>query len=154
MKTYDRLFGAGPRGALLSIALLCLAWQLETRLDLPTLIESSDLRLSVIVLLVISGLGLIGWKLRALPPGERGRELVSSGPFRFIRHPLYAAFVVCLNPAFALVLNNWVYLVWAVLLYPAWSLNVIREEKLMLNEFGDAYAEYCRRSGRFLPRVF
>ena len=36
MNTYDRIFGTGPRGLLISLALLAVAWHLESMAGLPS----------------------------------------------------------------------------------------------------------------------
>ena len=44
MNVYERIFGAGPRGLLISLALLVLAWQLETAVSLPSITDSYFVR--------------------------------------------------------------------------------------------------------------
>ena len=94
MKSYDRLFGSGPRGALFSTVFFIIAWQLEGQLGLPDIIETATYRLACILLLGAAGIAVIGWSLLALPPGERGRQLVTDGPIHCFGPPLHAAFSV------------------------------------------------------------
>ena len=78
--------------------------------------------------------------------------LVTEGPSRTIRHPIYSAFFL-IGFGFLFLSGNWMVGVpWL-----AGSLIVVltrlkTEEDMMLEEFGEAYRDYQLRSGRFLPR--
>jgi len=52
----------------------------------------------------------------------------------------------------ALVINSWVYVLWALLLHPIWHVLANREEKIVEDVFGDEYRHYAARTGRFVPR--
>lgn len=79
--------------------------------------------------------------------------LVTSGPYRYVRHPMYTALFLSML-AILLLTRNW--LVGGI---PLVGLCVIllmrlpREERAMIERFGDAYREYMKRTGRFLPRA-
>ena len=153
MNSYERIFGAGPRGSLISLALLALAWQLESVVGLPSITASYVVRWLVFVLTVIGTVLIVVWSLKSLPPATRGKKLVTNGAYRYLRHPLYAAFLSCLNFGLAVLLNNWIYIIWAVLLHGVWHWNIESEEKLMRQEFPSEYEEYCQITGRFIPRI-
>ncbi len=153
MNSYERIFGAGPRGSLISLALLAVAWQLESVVGLPSITASYFARWLVFVLTVIGTVLIVVWSLKSLPPATRGKKLVTNGAYRYLRHPLYAAFLSCLNFGLAVLLNNWIYIIWAVLLHGVWHWNIESEEKLMRQEFPSEYEEYCQITGRFIPRI-
>lgn len=79
MNTYERIFGAGPRGFLISLALLALAWQLESAAGLPSITTSNLARWVVFVLTVVGAVFVVVWSLKSLPPATRGKELVTNG---------------------------------------------------------------------------
>ena len=85
---------------------------------------------------------------------RQNHELVSHGVYRWIRHPMYAS-IWLWGLAQGLMLANWL-AGWAVM--PAFAamyfLRVPREERLMCVQFGDAYRDYARRTGRLFPRFF
>ena len=82
---------------------------------------------------------------------RQGHPLVTNGIYRHIRHPMYA-FGWLLGIAQALLVQNWIAgpsgLASFALLY-FW--RVPREERMMLDRFGDEYASYMRRTGRIIP---
>lgn len=137
---------------LIATALLVLAYYLEDVISLPRIFSNDAVRFSVFVVFSLAGSVLVVWSLYSLPPKERGRHLVISGAFKYCRHPLYAAFLLFFNMGFSFLLNNWIYLIWAFILFPVWSINVKSEEKLMRKVFGKKYEDYCEKTGRFLPR--
>lgn len=154
MNRYQRIFGAGPRGTLLSLALLVLAWRLEPLAGLPEISSSAAFRWLFFAAATGAALGLVIWSVRSLPPQQRGRSLVTGGVFRYLRHPLYAAFLSCFNLGLAVLLNNAIYLLWAALLHGLWHWNVRSEEALMRCAFPKEYEPYCRVTGRFIPRFW
>ena len=139
---------------MISLVLLALAWRLESIAGLPGIIDNAVARWTVFAASVIGAGGLAVWGFKSLPPGARGVELVTSGAFKYVRHPLYAAFLSSSNFGLAVCLNNWIYVMWAIALHGVWHWNVRSEEKLMANAFPQHYPDYCRTTGRFVPRIW
>jgi len=154
MNAFERIFGAGPRGSVVSILLLVLAWRLEPILALPSITANDTLRWLIFALLSIAAASLLVWSLLSLPVARRGHELVTTGAFRYLRHPLYAAFISLFSFGFSVLLNNWIYVFWAILVHMLGHWIVRSEEALMHKAYPQEYAAYCRTTGRFLPRLF
>jgi len=77
--------------------------------------------------------------------------LVTEGVYSRIRHPMYTAHVVW-GMAQALLLPNLIAgPVALILMFAAMGLRIPREERAMLEEFGDAYRQYMERTRRILP---
>jgi len=153
MNRYERLFGSGPRGVFYGLILFLVAFALKGPAGLPDITDNDLSRYIIFGLCTVATLVIISWSLYSLPPGERGKNLVIHGAFRYFRHPLYAAFVSFFNFGFAVLLNNWIYIIWALLMVPVWQLNVRSEERLMLEKFGNSYSEYCAKTWRFFPKL-
>jgi protein-S-isoprenylcysteine O-methyltransferase Ste14 len=79
-------------------------------------------------------------------------ELISRGIYARIRHPMYAAIWLS-SLAQPLLIHNWIA---GFLVVPAfaamWLIRVPQEEAMMRDAFGEAYVNYCRRTGRLFPR--
>ena len=84
---------------------------------------------------------------------REGHTLVTDGVYRSLRHPMYAS-IWLWGIAQALVLQNWI-AGWAslVLFLPMYVLRVPREERMMLEQFGEAYRMYMNQTGRVIPRL-
>jgi protein-S-isoprenylcysteine O-methyltransferase Ste14 len=81
---------------------------------------------------------------------REGHELITMGPYRFVRHPIYTGLLLMVSGS-SIVEGGWwplwliVFVAYAI--YSAWT-----EERTMMQQFPDQYAEYKKRTpGRFLP---
>jgi protein-S-isoprenylcysteine O-methyltransferase Ste14 len=81
-------------------------------------------------------------------------QLVTTGVYRHVRHPMYAAFFLWAI-AQALLLSNWIAGLAGLLGFGTlFALRVGREERMMEATFGDAYRAYAARTWRVMPGVF
>jgi len=79
-------------------------------------------------------------------------RLVTTGPYARVRHPLYTA-MFGWGLGVALLTANWVFLAIAAAVIGGTLARLPREEQMLVDEFGDEYRAYVRRTGRFFPRV-
>src|SRR5262245_1534373 len=89
------------------------------------------------------------WRM-AVVPGER-TELVTSGLYARIRHPIYALSIT-LMACSALIVATFPMLAIAVIHVCLMLLKARNEESFLLGTHGEEYARYCAQTGRFLPR--
>jgi protein-S-isoprenylcysteine O-methyltransferase Ste14 len=81
-----------------------------------------------------------------------GQSLVTSGPYRWVRHPIYASFLLILGSTLLISANWLVGLTWIGTTVLETVSRITFEERLMCESFGDAYRAYVKRTGRLLPR--
>ena len=81
------------------------------------------------------------------------QALVTSGPYQWVRHPMYAAFYLLHISSFLLTANWFIGLTWLAGLTIIIALRVKREETMMVSRFGEQYISYMKRTGRFFPVV-
>jgi protein-S-isoprenylcysteine O-methyltransferase Ste14 len=78
--------------------------------------------------------------------------LITGGPYRFLRHPIYSGYLALLLGSGVGLLN-----VYLLLLWPLSLLGILvqarSEERLLELKFGPAYRRYAARTGRLLPRL-
>jgi protein-S-isoprenylcysteine O-methyltransferase Ste14 len=148
----SKIFGSGPAGLSISLVLFFVANWFSKRIYLPLLSNSRSLLNSIFIISILMTLAVIVWSVKSLPASDRGDKLCTSGAFKYVRHPLYAAFLSIFNFGLAVYLNSCIFVLWAVLLHPISHYIVRYEERMMVNRFGEAYIEYQRKTGRFFPR--
>ncbi|MGX9726639.1 MAG: methyltransferase family protein [Candidatus Electronema sp. VV] len=153
VSSLKKIFGVGPAGMMISFALLLAAFLLDRRLGCPAIMLDHILPLRLAAgALAAAGCGLLAWGAHTLRSWWRNGELCTGGPFRWFRHPIYAAYLTFIFPAAALFLNSWLLLIAAAALHPLWHLLVRHEEAMMLEKFAERYRGYMERTGRFFPK--
>ncbi len=81
------------------------------------------------------------------------QELVTDGPYRWIRHPMYSAFYLLHIAVFFLTANWFIGTTWLAGLTAIIFLRVKREEAMLLSTFGSEYRSYMEHTGRFIPII-
>ena len=85
---------------------------------------------------------------------RKDHELVDTGIYSKIRHPMYTSFWLWALAQFLLI-PNWIAglsgIISVAILYYG---RIEAEEKMMRQQFGEAYDEYCSRTYRLLPKIF
>ncbi len=84
---------------------------------------------------------------------KEGHQLIRSGPYAYVRHPIYTGMLTaCLGTA--LVLGEWRGILAVLLLIAAHSRKAMREESLLTTEFGEQYRSYRQQTGFLFPRLW
>lgn len=111
------------------------------------------------LLLVVLGFVFVFWVIRVNRFAARtirveaGQEVISSGPYRFVRHPMYTGSLILFlfSP---LALGSYVALPFFALLVPFYVLRLLNEEKLLRAEL-PGYSEYCQSTrSRLIPLIW
>ena len=109
--------------------------------------------------LALLGAALLVWTFRALGPNltdtvvtRRSHTLVTSGPYRFVRHPIYGS-AALLALGTAMMMANWFVLLTGTVTVLLLVLRSQTEEDQLLARFGDTYRAYRSRTGRFMPKL-
>ena len=79
-------------------------------------------------------------------------ELIRSGPYRFIRHPIYSGLLLAVAGT-GLLLAELRALLAILLILAAFICKARKEEKLLSCEFGERFQVHVHHAGMFLPRL-
>jgi protein-S-isoprenylcysteine O-methyltransferase Ste14 len=79
--------------------------------------------------------------------------LVTGGPYRFVRHPVYTGYLALLLGASVASLNVFLWLLWPVSLVGI-LIQAASEEEVLRARFGQEYENYARGAGLLLPRFW
>jgi len=102
-------------------------------------------------LLLAGGLRL-GASLTSLPHPQPHATLVQTGPYRVVRHPMYAGGIL-LACGWALVAHGWLTLIYAAVLVVLLDIKSAREERWLVEKFPE-YPDYQRRVPKLIPFVY
>ena len=83
---------------------------------------------------------------------RRDHTLVTTGPYRYVRHPFYLAFFIAVIGG-SIVTANWFLFLSSLLPFAFIVARTPIEEEKLVERFGDEYRDYMARTGRFWPRL-
>jgi len=111
------------------------------------------------VVLTWLGVGLAIWARYQLAEYWSARitlkedhQLIRTGPYSHLRHPIYSG-VILAAVGSALVIDKWRCVVGVCLLVIGYCLKAGKEEKLLSQQFGDAFQEHRKHTGFLIPRL-
>ena len=112
-------------------------------------------------LLALAGAALVLWSRAELgaawslvPTADQGTGLVTTGPYRLVRHPIYLGLVL-LAMGEALAFGSWPALMIVLSgVVPDHRWRARAEEKLLSRSFGERYAVYRQRTKMIIPHLF
>jgi protein-S-isoprenylcysteine O-methyltransferase Ste14 len=77
-------------------------------------------------------------------------ELIRTGPYRWVRHPIYSGKILAMVGT-AIALDRWRGVAAVVLIWIAFAIKRRMEEQFMRQTFGEQYAEYSKATGAIFP---
>lgn len=112
------------------------------------------------VVFLAVGVALLWWahfhldrSFYSLVASKEDQKLVTSGPYRWILHPIYTAYLLTYISG-GLAASNLVLTFVPVFFFSLMIINRIpREEALMREEFGQDYIDLVKKTGRLLPKL-
>jgi len=94
----------------------------------------------------------IGSGITATSATRKEHSLSTSGPYRWIRHPLYT-FGTFFFISFGMTADNWFIASLGLLTFIVMAIRTPKEEANLIEKFGDEYRNYMNRTGRFFPKL-
>lgn len=79
-------------------------------------------------------------------------ELIRSGPYRFVRHPIYTGILIAMAGS-ALVYDQWRSVVVVALFWISFTIKRLKEEQFMRQTFGEQYVDYSHSTGAIFPML-
>lgn len=87
------------------------------------------------------------------PEVKKGTALIQNGPYKFIRNPMYTGLLLFFGSG-VFSSFKWSNLLVFLLLLIILILKIRYEEKFLLNEFGESYEVYKKKSFRLIPYLY
>lgn len=80
-------------------------------------------------------------------------QLVISGPYQWVRHPLYTTGLLLIF-SLGVIAGNWVFILLGLIsLLLIRFLVISKEEEHLIEKFGEQYKNYKPKTGTLLPRL-
>lgn len=136
------------------VYLLNPAWMAWSKIGLPESIRWLGVGIGILCTFGIYWLfSSIGSGITPTSATRKEHKLVTSGPYRWVRHPLYTVGSTMFI-AFGMMADNWFIALLSILAFIGMAIRTPKEEANLIEKFGDEYREYMKRTGRFLPKLF
>jgi protein-S-isoprenylcysteine O-methyltransferase Ste14 len=123
----------------------------------PGLGSANGTALATGLAFVLIGFALAAWSARAfhlagtsVVPGDTAAALVTSGPYKITRNPIYIGFILVYFGLAIILTSMWMLLLLIPVLFILQRGIVEREEAYLEREFGDAYRKYKAKVPRWL----
>ncbi len=146
----------GDSGQLILLVLFLLIWVVDSfLLRISTFLSdyiSLYIRLVILGLLLVTAAYLIRSSHVVVKHEQRPSGVVSTGAFRYVRHPLYLGsitFYLGLTVSTASLFS----LVLVILIFFFYNYIAKYEEKLLENQFNEEYRDYKKRTGKWVPMI-
>jgi protein-S-isoprenylcysteine O-methyltransferase Ste14 len=95
----------------------------------------------------------VNWAHAAEYQIKKDHELITSGIYTYIRHPIYSCMTLSFLGA-ELVVGSYLFIVLLLVLPLGSYFQAKKEEKILLSHFGNDYASYKKKSKMFIPYVW
>jgi len=144
------------RGQLLALALFMIVWSTDSLLfhitAFGTAVISIYIRLAIAIPLWILAAILLLSSHYVAHASPSLQNVVTTGVFRYIRHPLYLGSILVYLGLVIISLSLAAFGVWC-LIAAFYHFIATYEERLLIARFGDTYRTYQKQTGRWLPKL-
>ena len=128
-------------------------WMTWSKIGLPEWVRWLGIGIGILCTILVYWLfSSIGSSITPTSATRKEHKLVTSGPYRWVRHPLYMV-GSSLFVAFGMMADNWFIALLGVLAFIGMAARTPKEEANLIEKFGDEYRQYMNRTGRFLPKI-
>jgi len=146
----------GDSGQLILLVLFLLIWVVDSFLLKISAVLSDDIslyiRLIIFVLILVTAVYHIRSGHAVVNHGQRPSGVVSTGAFRYVRHPLYLGSIL-FYLGLAVSTASLFSLMLVVVIFLFYNYIASYEEKIMEEQFDEEYRGYKKRTGKWVPMI-
>ncbi len=127
-------------------------WMAWSQIGLPDWVRWLGVLIGILCMFSVYWLfSSIGSGITPTSATRKQHTLVTHGPYRWVRHPLYTV-GSSLFISFGMMADNWFIAALGILAFILMAIRTPREEANLIEKFGDDYRAYMKRTGAFLPK--
>jgi protein-S-isoprenylcysteine O-methyltransferase Ste14 len=140
------LVGSGDRIMLLTLPFLIIGLVLNILRPSLFSVGGPPIPLKVLsIIILIPGVTIWIWSVVLILTRAPKHELITSGPYSLVKHPLYTSVALLVLPWIGFLLDTWLGVLVGIVLYVASRIFAPEEERALSNTFGAAWDEYCNK---------
>ncbi|MFX1377935.1 MAG: methyltransferase family protein [Promethearchaeota archaeon] len=148
------LLGIGPK-VLLSICPFFVIFGIINSIYYPLFQFPVEYYLLVIIGLILIAFGIFVfiYSERILSAAHSSSELNTTKTYAYVRHPMYASWGLLTLPGIFCLFNSWILFFLLVIYYILVRIFIRKEEKYLLQKFGQKYLHYKKNVNLFVPKL-
>ena len=108
-------------------------------------VGGSVLLIVISVIILIAGIINWIWSIVLILTKVPRKELIITGPYSIVKHPLYTGMALLILPFLGFLLNTWIGVIFGIILYIGIKIYSPGEEELLAKYFGSGWNEYCNK---------
>ncbi len=140
------LVGSGDRIGLVTLAFLAIGLILNVAFPAAFAVGGPPTALGVVsAAVLLAGVTVWAWSVVLVVTKVPRGELITTGPYAIIRHPLYTAVAVLVLPWLGFLCNTWLGAAVGIVMYLASRRYTPAEETALAETFGAAWQDYRDR---------
>lgn len=139
------LIGSGHKIGLLTLPFVIIGLVLNILFPALFRVGGPSIALKVVsIIILIPGITIWIWSVVLILTKVSRKELITSGPYALMKHPLYTGVALLVLPWIGFLFNTWLGVLVGIILYIGSRLFSPEEEKLLSKTFGASWDEYCQ----------
>jgi protein-S-isoprenylcysteine O-methyltransferase Ste14 len=140
------LVGSGDKIMLLTLPFLIIGLILNIMFPSFFSVGGPPTALKVIsIIVLIPGVTLWLWSVALVLTKVPKKELITTGPYSLVKHPLYTSVALLVLPWIGFLLNTWLGVLIGLVLYVGSRIFAPEEEEVLSKTFGTTWDEYCHK---------
>jgi protein-S-isoprenylcysteine O-methyltransferase Ste14 len=140
------LVGSGSKIGLLTLPVLIIGLIMNVLFPSYFSIGGPSFALAMVsVILLIPGVTIWIWSVVLILTKIPRRELITTGPYSLMKHPLYTGVALLVLPWIGILFNTWLGIMIGITVYIGSRLYSPEEEKILSKIFGGAWDDYCNK---------
>ncbi|MFX1394104.1 MAG: methyltransferase family protein [Promethearchaeota archaeon] len=148
------LWGVGPKIVLVLLPFIILFCFLHfTFYPLFLLPFESLLMIIIGIIFIIIGIPIYFKSRKTIIKAYHSSELVTSGIYGHMRHPLYGAFILFITPGIVFIFNSWILFFIPLSYYIIFRIFIRKEERYCIEKFGEQYIKYKKQVYAIFPKL-
>jgi protein-S-isoprenylcysteine O-methyltransferase Ste14 len=100
---------------------------------------------TISIILLIPGVTIWWWSVVLTLTKVPRNELITTGPYSLVKHPIYTSLSLLVFPSIGFLLNSWLGVLIGIVVYIGSRRFRPKEEEKMSKTFGSAWDEYCKK---------
>jgi protein-S-isoprenylcysteine O-methyltransferase Ste14 len=97
------------------------------------------------IIILIPGVTIWIWSVILILTKIPRKELITSGPYSLVKHPLYTGVALLVLPWVGILFNTWLGIIIGIIVYVGSRIYSPEEEKILSKIFGDSWKIYCNK---------